>query len=547
MKALKSVVVLSMVLALAGSAQAATILGTGAGSLLGSDLTDVDNSHNEGAYNLHTGGSNNGGFDAEFYSSSKPGFGGENSFQLFDNAVGGGGAKWCCDGPVQWVAARFDGGYELTHFTMTSGNDSPGRRPDVFAIQGSNNSTDGSDGTWTDIYAYNNNDGSAPGNRHTDNSASPFTAHNQVVLFESPLGPNTPATGDFAVPDTAYTWLRYKVDSTAGWTGTGGEHQLNEVEYFGTLESVVHEVGGDGTIGTETLNGAQSGETYSSGLTGAKFVRVDQNRGDDLNIAEVQAFETGTGANVALASVGSTATQSSTDWGGVASRAIDGNTNGAWSGGSVQHTGSPNPDWWQVELASAANLDSVHIWGRTDGCCDQRLDDFNLVVEDAAHNELYNQRHTGVGTGPGSNRLIPLQTLLSADLTASLQPHDFGAGWTYVFELGSADMIEVDNPDPGVFTTYLELNDADIVVELGAATPTAGDIYDLLGADVILGTYNSLTLPDLSASGLILDDSNFLTDGTLEVVAVVPEPLTMLAVGLSLTGLGRYVRRRRRA
>lgn len=66
----------------------ATVLGTGSAALLGRDLTDVDDVHNEGAYSPP---GNFGGFDARFFSSDEPSFGGgESAFNVFDNAVGGG-------------------------------------------------------------------------------------------------------------------------------------------------------------------------------------------------------------------------------------------------------------------------------------------------------------------------------------------------------------------------------------------------------------------------------------------------------------------------
>jgi alpha-L-fucosidase 2 len=78
---------------------------------------------------------------------------------------------------------------------------------------------------------------------------------------------------------------------------------------------------------------------------------------------------------------GKPASQSSEGYGGVASRAVDGNTDGNWGAGSVTHTaaaGSPEP-WWQVDLQAALPIHSIQIWNRTD-CCAERLTDYYVLV-----------------------------------------------------------------------------------------------------------------------------------------------------------------------
>ena len=195
--------------------------GTVLGGLLGGDLTDLDDIHNEVAYNPT---SDFGGFDAEFLANDEPGFGGgEFAFNVFDNAVGGGAAKWCCntpgpttpDGVGLWVAAHFDQPYVLTHFTITSSNDTPGRDPRVWAIEGSN---DGAN--WTQIFSYSNT------------AAAPFTARNQVLLYTSSNG-RTDLTGGTThfESSSAYRYIRYFVDSTG--IAAGAAHALNELEFFG--------------------------------------------------------------------------------------------------------------------------------------------------------------------------------------------------------------------------------------------------------------------------------------------------------------------------
>ncbi len=68
-------------------AQAEEILGVGTDSLLGGDLTDPEDDGLPDA---------DEGYDAIFTSSEEPGFGGgEFAFNVFDNQLGGGNAKWC--------------------------------------------------------------------------------------------------------------------------------------------------------------------------------------------------------------------------------------------------------------------------------------------------------------------------------------------------------------------------------------------------------------------------------------------------------------------
>jgi hypothetical protein len=76
---------------------------------------------------------------------------------------------------------------------------------------------------------------------------------------------------------------------------------------------------------------------------------------------------------------GKNATQSS---GGMpASLAVDGNTDGDFSHGSVSHTDQDAYAWWQVDLGASSGIDSVSIWNRTE-CCGNRLSDYWVFVSD---------------------------------------------------------------------------------------------------------------------------------------------------------------------
>ena len=88
------------------------------------------------------------------------------------------------------------------------------------------------------------------------------------------------------------------------------------------------------------------------------------------------------GTNLAL---GKPAIQGSTGWGGVASRAVDGNRNGVWSSSSVSHTGKKNRsrnNWWQVDLGAETQIAEVKVFNRTDSCCSGRLNGAQIYIGD---------------------------------------------------------------------------------------------------------------------------------------------------------------------
>ncbi|MHC1764939.1 MAG: PA14 domain-containing protein [Verrucomicrobiia bacterium] len=178
-------------------------LGVGTENLIGGDLTDPENDGNEAAGALDPSW-NWAGVTA----SHEPEFqGAEAAFNIFDNRVGAGNDKWCCDDPIEdmpvWVAVQFLADVSLTHFTVTSGNDSPDRDPTDWAIQGSNDGVN-----YTDIY-------------HSTADPAPWVERNEVLRFTLPA------------PSAPYRYIRYIAYNTPGTL-----HQINEVEYFGTIASL---------------------------------------------------------------------------------------------------------------------------------------------------------------------------------------------------------------------------------------------------------------------------------------------------------------------
>ena len=183
--------------------KAATSLGSGSGSnneLIGGDLTDPEDNGVDG--------SDTNWNWTSIVASEENYWTGEGAYNVFDNKVDVGDAKWCCGGAPVWIYVQFSQTYVLSHFTITSGNDVPNRDPDIWRIQGSNDGTN-----WTDIFLY-DNDG-----------VSPFSARHQTMRYD---GSGT----DFSTP-AAYSYFRYYVTSTI----TDGEHQINELEFFGNPDS----------------------------------------------------------------------------------------------------------------------------------------------------------------------------------------------------------------------------------------------------------------------------------------------------------------------
>jgi putative heme-binding domain-containing protein len=111
--------------------------------------------------------------------------------------------------------------------------------------------------------------------------------------------------------------------------------------------------------------------------TRGRFVRIEL-PGDSrtLTLAEVEVFSHG--SNVARQGI---ARQSSMSHGGVASRAIDGNTSGIYADASQTHSreGDRNP-WWEVDLGEEVPIEGIRIWNRTESSLGQRLNGYRLCV-----------------------------------------------------------------------------------------------------------------------------------------------------------------------
>lgn len=137
--------------------------------------------------------------------------------------------------------------------------------------------------------------------------------------------------------------------------------------------------------------------TLSGGLTNIRYIKLTQkyvNADAWQQVQEIQAFEIFTGANIALASNGVTASSSSnynndaTNYG--PQKAIDGDftsnlNNGFW------HSNSTNiNEWILVDLQSTKNIDYLRFHNRN-SCCQSRGQNMLLELFDASNNLVYSK------------------------------------------------------------------------------------------------------------------------------------------------------------
>ena len=141
--------------------------------------------------------------------------------------------------------------------------------------------------------------------------------------------------------------------------------------------ATLNELLANNEIWHQYLDGVQGSEVELNIGAIGKFVRVQLAGDGPLSLAEVEIE-----GYANLATVGA-ASQSSTDFSGVANRAIDGNTNGTFNAGSVTHTnnGDAQP-WWQLDLLSNTNIENVVLFNRTNNCCLDRLINVHIFVSD---------------------------------------------------------------------------------------------------------------------------------------------------------------------
>lgn len=125
--------------------------------------------------------------------------------------------------------------------------------------------------------------------------------------------------------------------------------------------------------------------------TMARYIRIGlPGPGRVLTLAEVEVLSGG--QNVARQGK---AKQSSTDFGGVAKRAIDGNKDGSYGKGGQTHTkGSSRDPWWELDLGREISVEEIHVWTRSEnnGSYIDRLKGFWLTALDSSRKPVFQAR-----------------------------------------------------------------------------------------------------------------------------------------------------------
>lgn len=94
------------------------------------------------------------------------------------------------------------------------------------------------------------------------------------------------------------------------------------------------------------------------------------------------------------------ASQSSTAYGGDASRAVDGNRDNDYGHHSVTHTDFQDHSWWKVDLEKEESVGIVRIYNRGDGDVANRLSNFDVILLDKDGNEVTRQHIDSLNNQP---------------------------------------------------------------------------------------------------------------------------------------------------
>ena len=278
--------------------------------------------------------------------------------------------------------------------------------------------------------------------------------------------------------------------------------------------------GGEGAIGTEDVGQV------------ARFIRVQNNGLADraLQLSEIEGFAPGVVPN-------NNAGASANDIAGTTYQSQEG-TGGHGSVNSVRDNNleTGGATWtrygvgagYTLDLGATQALESVRIWQRADGCCQDRLKDVTVT--------LFSDDGSGNIGG-----VLASQSFGGQVATNSYQQFDFANEFT----IGADDTLKLEIDGANGLADLLSVGGGlgDLIIEAGASLeiiflsfPTSHTTFQLLDFANVTGEFTNITAGDN------VDLTNLYLDGT--VLVTVPEPATAT---LAMLGLGGLLMRRKRA
>ena len=213
--------------------------------------------------------------------------------------------------------------------------------------------------------------------------------------------------------------------------------------------------------------GNQNDGALSNLSTGSYTLRVVATDNDGNTTSVERTFTVGGTVPSGNLALNGSASQSSTAYNGVASRAIDGNTNGNYNDDSVTHTNSEANAWWEVDLGTTYAIGDINIFNRTNNCCVSRLTNFTVSVVSANGTTTFSQSFNSIPNPSTTlNAGGALGTIVRVELNENNTPLSlaevevFGFGSTNVSAFVPIASGTHSYPNPFSNTLTVEVDDS---------------------------------------------------------------------------------------